>query len=197
MPNNRRKNTRLRRRLKVHYGERDLANVGFTKDISLHGLFIVGQAIPPLDRRIHLQVFLDNQNTAYFEGTVRRHQQVPPNLRHVEKGGFGVRFLMPEEILERIVRPGDGFELIYDSSKDFHRAFTSELRFGGVFVRTERKLPRDSKVTLSVSLPFAGKVLDLEATVVHCQEGESMRGLGLMFVEPAQALSTFAAFLSP
>lgn len=195
MPPNRRKNARIRRRLKVQYGERDLLSVGFTKDISVYGVFIVGQAIPPLDRRIHLQVFLDQQNTAFFEGSVRRHQQVPPNLRHVEKGGFGVRFLLPEEILAGLTKPGDGFELVYDTPQDFQRAFSAELRHGGVFVRTERKLPRDSKVILSVSLPYAGKTLDFEATVIHCQEGDAVRGLGLMFIEPAQALNAFAFML--
>ena len=85
-----RQDKRIRRRLKVQYGETDFTSVGFTTDVSAGGLFIVGNVLPGLFRNVHVKVFLDQERVAFFEGTVRRHEQVPPNLRQIAKGGFGL-----------------------------------------------------------------------------------------------------------
>src|SRR5262249_17782196 len=99
----RRQHKRFKRRYMVRYGERELTHSGFNFDVSRGGCFIVSPYRPPLDANLHVQIFLEPETSVYFEAQVRRHKVVPPELRSVEKGGFGVRFLRPDEILANIL----------------------------------------------------------------------------------------------
>jgi Tfp pilus assembly protein PilZ len=181
----RRGKERVKRRFIVRYGERELSHSGFTRDISRRGAFIVSLFQPQLDSNLHLQIFLDKERSAYFEASVRRHKVIPPQLRSVEKGGFGVRFLTPHEILQRmLVQGGSGLEIIYAAPQDLKVAYEKEFRHGGVFVLTERKFQRGNDVLLSVRLDFAKRTLEFETSVVHVWANASQtapRGVGLVF----------------
>jgi hypothetical protein len=189
-----RQQRRIRRRLMVKYGERDLAQSGFTGDVSTTGLFIIAASLPRLDARLHLQLFVEPERFLFFEGEVRRHKVVPPELRTVERGGFGVRLLSPREALApaldqetRIPR----FELSYATRAAFQQAYERELRLGAAFISTSKLLPRDTDVMLSLVLEFSGRVVELEAQVAQAfppQEGPgAVVGLALLFKDRARA----------
>ncbi len=169
----------------VRYGERELTHSGFTFDLSRSGAFIVSPSRPPLDKILHLQIFLDPQTSVYLEATVRRHKVVPPELRSVEKGGFGVRFLLPDEILARVLADsGNRLEIRYPTAEELRRAYDQEFRHGGVFVSTEREFDRGADAVLAVQLDFARKTFEFDATVVHVWLDLSQpgpRGVGLVF----------------
>ena len=182
----------------VRYGERDLSHSGFTQDVSRGGAFIVSPYRPPLDSKLHLQIFVDKETSVYFEATVRRHKIVPPELRSVDKGGFGIRFLLPDEVLgDVLVEPGGRLEVRYATPADLKLAREKEFRHGGVFVPGERQVERDSEVTLFMRLDFASTTLEFAASVVHVYDGAQAgpRGIGLVFKDKKEVESALASLL--
>ena len=189
-----RQQRRIKRRLMVKYGERELSQSGFTGDVSTTGLFIISASMPPLDTRLHIQLFVEPERCLFFEGEVRRHKLVPAELRTIERGGFGVRLLSPREVftsaLDQELRIPH-FELSYPTRAAFQQAYERELRMGAVFISTSKQLPRDTHVIVSLVLEFSGRVVELEAQVAQVfppQEGPgAMVGLALLFTDRARA----------
>jgi Tfp pilus assembly protein PilZ len=184
----------------VRYGEREFSHTGFTQDVSRGGAFIVSPYRPPLDTHLHVQVYLDNDTSVYFEASVRRHKIVPPELRSMEKGGFGVRFLLPDEVLaDVLVESGDHLELRYATAADLKGAFEAEFRHGGVFVTTDRGIERGGEAIFAMRLEFAGKTFEFETNVVHVfQDGpeQGQRGVGLVFKNRKEVEEAIAPYLA-
>ncbi len=182
-----RQQRRYKRRLLVKYGEKDLSLTGFTGDVSVGGMFVTATGLLPLDRRVHLQLFVDTSRYLLFEGEVRRHKVVPPQMRTVERGGFGVRFLYPGEVLaDALGKLGGRFEMHYKTAEEFKAAYQRELRNGGLFLITPMQILRDTQVTLELCLDYAKKTFEVEATVVHLSTGDTalVKGVGVAFNEP-------------
>ena len=187
----------------VRFGEKELSQSGFTADVSHSGLFIIAASIPKLDTRLHLQLFVEPERYLLFEGEVRRHKLVPPELRTVERSGFGVRLMTPRELLTTAMGQElhvQRFELVYPIKAAFQQAYERELRMGAAFISTTRQLPRDTEVVLSLVLEFAGRVVELETLVAQVfppQEGQgAVVGLALMFKDRARAEALLRPWLS-
>jgi len=194
----RRLHKRYKRRFVARFGEGELSHPGFTHDISCGGAFIVSPWRPPLDSVLHLHIFVDKQRSAYFEATVQRHKFVPPELRSVDKGGFGLRFLLPDEVLVRVlVDSGNRLEVGYATPADLKLANEREIQHGGVFVPTERKLERGSDVILAMRLDFASTTFEFDASVVHIWgEGSYVApGVGVLFKDSKEVEASLAPFL--
>jgi Tfp pilus assembly protein PilZ len=191
---------RYPRRLSVKYGEKDLSRNGFTRDVSSTGIFVVAQQFPPIDSRLHMQIFIDAMKFVFVEGVVKRHKMVPPQMRQVEPAGFGIRFLSRDELLSEIVPRVEAelrLECVYHSKDDLVRAYQREMKFGGVFVHTDQAIPRDSKVVLEVRLDYAREKFVFGAKVIHVAAGDAPgqpKGVGVAFDDRAavdQALSGY------
>jgi Tfp pilus assembly protein PilZ len=179
-----RQHRRFRKRYTVRFGTEDLSKSGFTGDISKGGAFIVSTHMVPLDTRIHLQVQLDAKNFAFFEGVVQRHRRVPPELRQVEPGGFGVRFLYPGEVIADMVSKNmPTFELHFSSAEQLRTTYERELRMGGAFIVTDKVLRTQDKVLICLCIDYCGALVEQEATVVHIAlpQGNSRAGVSVMF----------------
>lgn len=179
-----RQHRRFKKRYTVRFGTTDLSKSGITGDISKGGAFIMTRELIPLDTRVHLQVQLDPKNFVLFEGIVQRHRKVPPELRQMDPGGFGVRFLYPGEVVADIVnKDTTTFELHFTSPEQLKTAFERELRMGGAFILTDKPLRIQDRVSVSICLDFAGETLEQEATVVHITlpQGTSRAGVSVMF----------------
>jgi Tfp pilus assembly protein PilZ len=197
----RRGQKRFKRRFMVRYGERELSHTGFTQDVSRGGAFIVSPYRPPLDTHIHVQVYLEKESSVYFEASVRRHKIVPAQLRSVEKGGFGVRFLLPDEVLANVlVESGGQLEIGYATAADLKKAFDQEFRHGGVFVSTNREVDRGGDAIFAMRLDFAGgRTFEFETTVVHVfQEGgqSGRQGVGLVFKDRKEVEEAISPYLT-
>ncbi|HEX8820682.1 MAG TPA: PilZ domain-containing protein [Archangium sp.] len=197
-----RQHRRIKRRLMVRFGERDLTQSGFTGDVSVTGLFVIAASIPKLDTRLHVQLFVEAERYLLFEGEVRRHKLVPPELRTLERSGFGVRLLTPREVLNEALNQElqvQRFELVYPLQASFQQAYEREMRMGAVFISTSKQLPRDTEVVLSLVLEFAGRVVELETLVAQAfspQTGHgTVVGLALMFKDRARADALLRPFL--
>ncbi len=165
----------------MKYGENDLSLSGFTSDISTGGLFLSTTRLIPLDRRVHLQVFVGDGRFILFEGVVMRHKDVPAQLRTVERGGFGVRFLHVDELVGPLLpNAASRFVLRYATREDFARAYEEQLKMGGVFLPTAGAFQRDDRVLVEMYLDFARENFELDATVVQIIEG-AVRGIAVVF----------------
>ncbi len=195
-----RQHRRFKKRYAVRFGTDDLSKSGFTGDISKGGAFIQSTHSMPLDARIHLQVQLDGKNFAFFEGVVQRHRKVPPELRQMDPGGFGVRFLFPGELVADMVsKDSPSFELHFTSAEQLKAAYDRELRMGGAFVVTDRALRIQDKVQVSLCMDFAKVTVELEATVVHITQapGGARTGVSVMFADKRALEERVKGFLPP
>ncbi len=198
----RRRARRHIRRLSVRYGESELTGSGFTNDLSETGAFVVAARLPPLGTRVRLQVHLNTSRSVYFEGVVERHKLVPKGLAQLEKGGFGVRFLKPDELVRELLPPSahaPQFKLSLGSADELRQRFEAEMKHGGVFVLTGELLPRDAQVVLQLELRHLGSIIELPCTVIALVNGPTVpaasRGLGLAFQDARRALQILQPLL--
>src|SRR5690349_3192259 len=98
-----RRNKRYSKRLRVEYGESDFGQSSYTSNVSLSGAFVIASRLPKLSELLHLKVFDDNGRWFAMEAEIRWLREVAPALRQVQRGGFGVRFLLPNEITEQLL----------------------------------------------------------------------------------------------
>lgn len=99
---NRRKHKRKKARVQVAYGEDEITERGFARDISLGGMFLDCRRPPPVGTRLHLHLKYPDRDF-YVEAVVVRQKLVNPQLRQIEKQGVGLRFLTPAELIEGVV----------------------------------------------------------------------------------------------
>jgi Tfp pilus assembly protein PilZ len=181
-----RQHRRFKKRYAVRFGTNDLSKSGITGDISKGGAFILTRDMVPLDTRVHLQVQLDQKNFVLFEGIVQRHRKVPPELRQIDPGGFGVRFLYPGEVVADIGNKDTAtFELHFTSADQLKAAYERELRMGGAFILTDKPLRIQDKVMVVLCLDFASETVEQEASVVHITlpQGTTRAGVSVMFTD--------------
>jgi Tfp pilus assembly protein PilZ len=196
-----RKHKRHPKRLNVRYGEKEpLDRTAFIGDVSAGGMFVVAKQLPTIGARLHFQVFLDAQKFVFFEGVVARHKTVPPGLQAQERGGFGVRFLTPAEVASEVVpaaaQQNKGLEVAFASQADFKAAYERELRYGGIFVKTDRPLMRDANTTVELHLLYVHKSFELACKVIQVKAAEVAGGPGviLAFADIGQAKQLLAPF---
>jgi Tfp pilus assembly protein PilZ len=77
-------------------------HTGYTTNISKSGLFLGSAAALMPGERLRLEI-VDRQSGFFAEGRVARVHRVALALRHVDQPGVGVRFLLPEELVEELV----------------------------------------------------------------------------------------------
>jgi len=190
---------RIRRRLPVKYGQRDLSHNGFTVDVSRTGAFILSPHRPVLHSRIHLQVFLHADQPVYFEALVRRHKLVPPALRTFSKGGFGVSFLLPDEILGEIILDSQHcIDMHYSKIEDLRDTYQREFCHGGLFIPTQRRFEPNAEVILILHLDFADKSLEFPASVVEVggTEPRQTAGVAVLFRDAKLFRESLSPYLS-
>lgn len=197
-----RRHRRYPRRFKVRFGDKGFTQQGFTSDVSETGMFVVTSPVPKLGTRVHVEVTMELERTVYFEGIVARMALVAPELRSVMKGGFGMRFLAPGDLVAEMVPhlrdAKNRLELSYPTVEAFTEAYEKELKRGGAFVWSDREHAVNSIVTLEVDASFAKKRLGFEARVLHVVPDATGRfGLALMFIDVNAALTSLQSVLKP
>jgi Tfp pilus assembly protein PilZ len=100
----RRIHRRFPRRIELRYwrpGEVQ-GHTAYTTNISKSGLFLSSSTSLTSGERLRLEI-IDRESGFFAEGRVTRVHRVPLALRHVDQQGVGVRFLLPEELVENLV----------------------------------------------------------------------------------------------
>jgi hypothetical protein len=203
---------RTRKRLRVVYGETDLSKVGFTRDVSAGGMFVICNGPLPSGNRLHIQVFLNDKDFLLLEGAQVYKKQVPLGLRTSGEQGFGVRFLLPMEALARVTPAEQAasaasgsvptapqqpiFTAEYTTLEDLAAGWQRELRHGGLHVPADRALERDQAVAIQLRLPFAALTLEVAGKVLQSTSAPGgALGLVLVFTEPRRVLQLLGSFV--
>ena len=100
----RRIHRRFARRIELRYwrpGETQ-GHTAYTTNISKSGLFLSSATALAPGERLRLEI-IDREGGFFAEGRVARVHRVSLALRQVEQQGVGVRFLLPEELVESLV----------------------------------------------------------------------------------------------
>lgn len=100
----RRIHPRYPRRLEVRFWRQGEAqpHSGFTMNISRTGIFLgTGFLLAP-GERVRVEI-VDPEKGFMAEGRVVRVHRVAQALRHVDQAGVGIRFLLPEELVEELL----------------------------------------------------------------------------------------------
>jgi len=125
---------------------------------------------------------------------VARQVIVPPELRQVVRTGFGVRYLLGNELMAELVpslhavRKEDPFCLVFTEFTAWSDAVEKQFKRGGAFVWSPRPVLQNTILTVTFDLRFLEMQLAFEARVVHVMPGPDGRhGVALMFVDPARA----------
>lgn len=194
----RRRHKRYVKRVKVRFGDGDLSSNGFTANVSEGGLFIVATPSVKVGQRLHVQFDLAPRPD-YTEVVVARLALVPPELRSAIKGGFGVRYLTPRELMADLVPSAGGARthtIAYETAWALAQAYDKELRRGGVFLWSEQAETVDAVLPVEFDLVWANQAVQLNAKVVTVVPGPDGRhGLALMFVDGPSAANQFVHYL--
>jgi len=99
---------RIRSRLNVRFGQKDLANIGFTEDVSATGIFLKTARTFPVNAELRIELTTDDDHAVRFYGIVKYSKQVAPNLVWVDpNAGMGVqiqRFVDGREHFDEMLR---------------------------------------------------------------------------------------------
>ena len=157
MVDERRHDSRTSKRLRVEFGESSLNHHGFTKDLSVGGLFLIASRLLDPDARIHLHIFSD-ESGFFAEGRVARLYRVPPELRELEKQGMGVRFLETSELVRELVpaehRKKDKIEVRCRTKEQLTDLLRDQLSGGVLMVEAPREAGHQAIVEFEVRLEF-------------------------------------------
>jgi hypothetical protein len=86
---------RVRRRLMVKFGANAADKTGFTKNVSVTGLFIHTNTIFKPGTTLQVTVHFPDRTFSHWARVVWG-KQVPPQLAHVVECGMGVSFIDPD-----------------------------------------------------------------------------------------------------
>lgn len=153
MPKQRRRHERIKRRLKVEYGDVDFRHSGMALDLSVGGLFLQARRIYDLNTYIHLHV-IDREFDFYTEACVARIRRVDPRLRRIESEGMGIRFVSAAEIIKQRVpkaqRRVETNTVLCDSVETLETLLREQLAAGVLMVPVDENPDLQSVVEFTI-----------------------------------------------
>jgi Tfp pilus assembly protein PilZ len=194
-----RRHRRYSKRLKVEWGEQDFSNTAFTNNISKSGAFVISGKLPKIGQNVHIKITGEAGRWFACEGVVKWAKEVPPALRQIQRSGYGVRFMLPDELVESLIphiRSEKRFEVLYQTAEDLQRAFNQELKHGGVFVPTKTPVALHEEVTVDIVLEFARHTIEAAGRVMQIMGGEAA-GSAISFTEKEEILRMLQGHLPP
>ena len=153
---NRRKHTRVKKRIHVEYGESNLNFKGVVDDISISGIYLTSRRLFEVGTRLHLRIG-EEPNAFYTEGVVVRSKRVDRLLQRFEHQGMGVEFIPPSEIVRKIVprtaRASATDHILCKSFADVEKIMREQLSSGVLLVPCHLPTPKlNSTVEFTIAL---------------------------------------------
>ncbi len=94
-------------RVQVNFGLHDIANMGFTEDISVSGIFLKTAVVFPVGSQLRIEMHPDSGGVVRLLGQVHWSKAVAPNLVwSIADAGMGVqvfRFLQGQDIYYQLL----------------------------------------------------------------------------------------------
>jgi uncharacterized protein (TIGR02266 family) len=211
-----RENERVRAEIKVHFKTpRDFLKK-YTDDISKGGIFV--KAINPLPMNTKVKVVLmpPGQDNIELTGKVVYVLNEEQATKIGRSPGMGVEFfeVSPdtsrklEEIIEKIKekitldfeekrrdeRVIAEIKLKFKTTNGFIQKYTEDISKGGVFIKTDKPLPFDTRVKVLIELPDLDQI-ELNGRVVYVLNEEEAKkvmrepGMGIQFIDVSPEIS--------
>jgi hypothetical protein len=137
MPRNRRRHSRIKKRLKVEFGERAFDHKGILHDISIGGIFISAGRLFKQGTRLHLHI-VEPTFDFYAEGVVVRLKRVDQLLRRIEAQGMGIRMMSPAEVIRslipKVARAVDTRQVVCSDPEQLQKLINEQLVAGVLVV---------------------------------------------------------------
>jgi hypothetical protein len=137
MPRNRRRHSRIKKRLKVEFGEQAFDHKGILHDISIGGIFISAGRLFKQGTRLHLHI-VEPTFDFYAEGVVVRLKRVDQLLRRIEAQGMGIRMMSPAEVIRslipKVARAVDTRQVVCSDPEQLQKLINEQLVAGVLVV---------------------------------------------------------------
>jgi hypothetical protein len=194
MPRNRRRHSRIRKRLKVEFGDTELDHKGFLSDISIGGLFLSAGRLFKVGTRLHLHV-IEAADHFYAEGIVVRLKRVDQLLRRIEAQGMGIRLLSPAEVVRSVIPKTaltvDTQQVVLSRPEQAQKLLQEQLSAGVLVVPVGSPPPAaNTVVEFSIRVDFGASpgTLGGQGRVMQILEGQDGTKRGVLEVEDAAKL---------
>ena len=156
---------------------------GFTSDISDTGLLIETPKPLELGQRLHLEISL-NEGSYFAECVIVRRKTYPRHARSLFKPAIGVRFLGLSEVANvasapdsetstdpvQVEVPDGPMQVDLRDLADLEAVYESDIKHGGLLVRTREAPEIDSEIMVPVLLPDPHGTIRCHGTVVKVNE---------------------------
>jgi Tfp pilus assembly protein PilZ len=176
----------------VRYWSDGIEGTGFTADISDTGMLIETPKPLDLGQHLHLEVSL-NEGSYFAECVIVRRKTYPRHARSLFKPAIGVRFLGLCEVVDVASAPDDDasdqaasaevstdpvqvevpdgpMQVDLRDLEDLKAVYESDIKHGGLLVRTREAPEVDSEIVVPILLPDPHGTIRCHGTVVKVSE---------------------------
>lgn len=227
---NKRKHPRFKRRIQLRFWSLEDRSIrkGFTHNVSVAGMFIASSAPFKPGTRIFVEIPSPVEKLI-LQAEVRYAARVDPMLQKVKPSGMGVRFLTVEELMAELLRVkkpvtdeteqveeeeveaaevkelvGPVLTLTYTKPHDLANSFKRDIKYGGLFIPTDRNVSQDDEVVVeflfdwdpSLAIRVQATVIKKFAAAEGSATGEAVSGVGVAFSDPTSATTQFSNVMS-
>ena len=182
----RRIHRRFSRRIELRYWrpKETQGHTAYTTNISKSGLFLSSSIALNPGERLRLEI-VDLEKGFVAEGRVVRVHRVALALRQVEQQGVGVRFLMPEELVENLV------PLARQSGPATPSGRPVQPEPGGDFDPGMEETPSEESDDTSPSQPGAEPAAEPGSATGTATDVDRDKVVPVSFTDPSAFLSTY------
>ena len=167
----------------MRYWSDGVEGTGFTADISDTGMLIETPKPLELGQRLHLEVSL-GEGSYFAECVIVRRKTYPRHARSLFKPAIGVRFLELSEVADlasapdgeastdpvQVEVPDGPMQVDLRDLADLKAVYESDIKHGGLLVRTREAPEIDSEIMVPVLLPDPHGTIRCHGTVIKVNE---------------------------
>ncbi len=167
----------------MRYWADGVEGTGFTADISDTGMLIETPKPLELGQRLHLEVSL-GEGSYFAECVIVRRKTYPRHARSLFKPAIGVRFLELSEVADlasapdgeastdpvQVEVPDGPMQVDLRDLADLKAVYESDIKHGGLLVRTREAPEIDSEIMVPVLLPDPHGTIRCHGTVIKVNE---------------------------
>ncbi len=199
MADNGRKSKRVANQLNVLYGQDKPIFPGFTRNISLSGLELVGKTIYYPNTTIN--ILIQNAEPIELKGVVRWISDIRYADSQNIKQFMGVDLIAATPQYAELVKNSAGqfadkrteprfgkvYKVVFDTPEHLMEEYTQDISKGGIFVLTENPPAIGTYVSMQIVIAETGESISAEGEVVHVVSLEQAEmnganpGIGVQF----------------
>jgi len=199
---NRRKQSRLSKRVPIRFGPDSPSHLGFSRNLSLDGLEIVARIGFNPQTTLHLEIAPERE-IFRMEGIVCWSSTDLPSFKQRLNQSMGLELINAHRDYENYIvecvgafcdqrhepRFSKVFKVIFKSTAEVLETYTRDISNGGLFVASEEMPQLNSMVDVQIIVPDPMRIIHCIGRVVHIIDAPSAEkllldpGFGIQFVQ--------------